>query len=76
MDKKTYSKPTVNKIRLEDEEVASMATACKTGDPTTPVAPAGDCAPGGVFNPLGVISAVEACLDPITRLPCSAIDLS
>ena len=76
MEKRPYSKPTVKKIRLEDEEVASMATACKTGDPTTPIVPEADCAPGGLFNPLGNITAVDACIDPITRLPCSAVDMS
>ena len=76
MTKKPYSKPTVTKICLEDEEVASMAAACKTGDPTLPAAQntsQGDCAPGGLFNGAGLIVAADACVDPATLSPCSAI---
>jgi hypothetical protein len=31
-DKKDYKEPVISRVRLEDKEVVTMATGCKTGD--------------------------------------------
>jgi hypothetical protein len=31
-EKKSYSEPVISRVRLEDKEVITMATGCKTAD--------------------------------------------
>jgi hypothetical protein len=73
MTKKKYTAPTITKIKLEDSEVASMVAVCKTQDLADPQDPINDCELGAVNNndPLNVVTAANACLDPVLFQPCS-----
>jgi hypothetical protein len=54
--RKPYLKPHIEVVVLEDQEVASMVTTCKTLDPNLTLTPAGECTP----EPL---TSLDACIE-------------
>jgi hypothetical protein len=63
--KKTYLKPRIEVVVLEDKEVASMAAVCKTGNPTLTMTSADRC--NG-----DELTELDACIDEQFLQPCRA----
>lgn len=61
--KKTYIRPQIEVVSLEDEEVASMVAVCKTGDPSGRLSPSNEC--NG-----DILTTLDACMDDSLFQPC------
>lgn len=51
-DMKPYVKPLITEVKLEDQEVASMANSCKQAPDPDPTAPLSACVDADLLTPL------------------------